>query len=547
MSNNLFSKIIEFLKGIRRHPAAASFIKHNKRIFPLAPALQRSGGPVVLIEFNLMHSAQIAYSYLANVLAAESGAKIHAYLPRAHLSPMETLSFRLKNLLGFEAQGVYKSFGATDVFTITISSVQKEKAQRLFAEISEQVPDKKGLESLRIHGVWVGDLIYDTFLMRYRKPTIDISSVEFQNFLLESVELFVFWEDYLDRHDVKAVNVSHCVYNLAMPLRLAVERNIPVFQANATHVYRLSKSNYFAYNDFFYFRERFAALPEDVKKVGLAEAQRRIERRFAGEVGVDMAYSTKSAYGAARHAQLLRRSPRKKILIATHCFFDSPHSYGNNVFPDFYEWLDFLGQITEVTNYDWYIKTHPDVLPGTREIIDGFIAKYPKITLLPADASHLQIIAEGIDFALTVYGTIAFEYAALGIPVINNSLNNPHIAYNFNLHSKDVEDYRRLLLSLDRLDFKIDRQEVYEYYFMKNMYNTQDIFFNNYDATIKELGGYSAQFTDAIYEKWLAEWSPEKHHSIVAALQLFVRSGDFRMDYGHYGREFSVDSLGAQS
>jgi len=79
------------------------------------------------------------------------------------------------------------------------------------------------------------------------------------------------------------------------------------------------------------------------------------------------------------------------------------------------------------------------------------------------------------------------------------------------------------------------------------MYNTQDIFFNNYDATIKELGGYSAQFTDAIYEKWLAEWSPEKHHSIVAALQLFVRSGDFRMDYGHCGREFSVDSFGAQS
>jgi hypothetical protein len=306
----------------------------------------------------------------------------------------------------------------------------------------------------------------------------------------------------------------------------------------------MSKKNYFAYNDFFYFRERFAALPEEVKRAGIAEAQRRIERRFAGEVGVDMAYSTKSAYGASRHVRLLRESSRKKILIATHCFFDSPHSYGNNIFPDFYEWLDFLGKMSEVTDYDWYIKTHPDYLPGTMEIIESFIAKYPKFTLLPADASHHQIIAEGIDVALTVYGTIAFEYAALGIPVINNSLNNPHIAYNFNLHSKDVEDYRRLLLGLDTLDFKIDKQQVYEYYFMRFMYNTEDLFFDSYDTTIEELGGYSAQFTPAVYGKWLEEWSPDKHHSIVTALQTYIRSGDFRMDYRHYGREFSVESIG---
>jgi hypothetical protein len=309
----------------------------------------------------------------------------------------------------------------------------------------------------------------------------------------------------------------------------------------------MSKKNYFAYNDFFYFRERFAALPEAVKKAGIEEAKRRLERRFAGEVGVDMAYSTKSAYGASRHTKLLRESPRKKILIATHCFFDSPHSYGNNVFPDFYEWLDFLGKLSEVTDYDWYIKTHPDYLPGTMEIIEGFIAKYPRFTLLPSDASHHQIIAEGIDVALTVYGTIAFEYAALGVPVINNSLNNPHIAYDFNLHSRDVEDYRRLLLGLESLDFHIDKQQVYEYYFMRFMYNTEDLFFDSYDTTIEKLGGYSGQFTPAVYDKWLEQWTPDKHQSIVSALRTYIQSGDFRMDYHHFGREFSVESIGAKS
>lgn len=545
MPVTLFKNTLTNLKRLKRNQVDARFIKHNKRVFERV-AKQQDDGPVVMMELSSMQSAHIAYSYLANVLATENNARIIGYVPRVYSSRWKRLAFKIAKLFGFSYLGVYKSFGATDFFTIEISDSQRQKARRIYDEVTSQLGDKWDIEALAIHGIWVGDLIYDTYLARFNKPTIDKTHPEFQNFLLESIELFVFWEDYLDNHDVRAINVSHCVYNVAMPLRLGVERNIPVFQANVTHVYRMSKENYFAYNDFFYFRERFAALQEDVKTVGNEEAKRRIERRFAGEVGVDMSYSTKSAYGASRHVRLLRESPRKKILIATHCFFDSPHSYGNNIFPDFYEWLDFLGKMSEVTDYDWYIKTHPDYLPGTMEIIEGFIAKYPKFTLLPADASHHQIIAEGIDVALTVYGTIAFEYAALGIPVINNSLNNPHVAYNFNLHSKDVEDYRRLLLGLDTLDFNIDKQQVYEYYFMRFMYNTEDLFFDSYDTAIEKLGGYSGQFTPAVYDKWMEEWTPDKHQSIASALRTYIQSGDFRMDYRHYGREFSVESIGAK-
>jgi hypothetical protein len=495
------------------------------------------------MELNDMQSAHIAYSYLANVLATEYKAGITAYVPRAHANWWQKLAFAAKKIFRLEALGIYESFGATEFLSVRLSIEQRTKAAGWLADILGTLHTKRDIEELTINGVWLGDLIYDTYLRRFSKPTIELNSPEFRRSLLDSLELFAFWQEYFDTHDVQAVNVSHCVYDLAIPLRVAVARNIPAFQASPTHMYRMSRNDLFAYNDFHYFRERFAALPQPVQRAGVEEARRRIERRFAGKVGVDMAYSTKSAYGAAKHARLLLESPRKKILIATHCFFDSPHSYGKNVFPDFYEWLDFLGKISEVTDYDWYIKTHPDYLAGTREIIENFIARYPRFTLLPADASHHQIIAEGIDVALTVYGTIAFEYAALGIPVINNSLNNPHIAYGFNLHSKDVEDYRRLLLGLDTLDFKIDTEQVYEYYFMRYIYNTEDLFFDSYEAAEKALGGYKGQFSPTVYERWLDEWSPQKHDAILAALRRFVQSGDFRMDYTHYGREISVESI----
>lgn len=543
---NIIRKTISEFRKLKNHPALRRFIEHNERVF-LNDKHMGSRKPVVLFELNAAHSAHIAYSYLANVLAADNQAQIKAYVQRAHRGLVQRLLFNIRKLTGQNEFGAYKSFGTTTFIEIAPTRIQKEKAEKLFADIWPRLTTKHDIEKLTINEVWVGDLIYDSFLRTYNKPTIVKESLEFKRSLLESIEFFVFWEDYLNNNDVRAINVSHCVYNLAMPLRIGVQKNIPVFQANVTHVYRLSSKNLFAYNDFVYFRERFAALPPAVRKAGIAEAQCRIKRRFAGEVGVDMAYSSKSAYGVSRHARLLRESPRKKILIATHCFFDSPHSYGNNIFPDFYEWLDFLGKMTEATDYDWYIKTHPDYLPGTKEIIDYFVAKYPKFTLLPADASHHQIIAEGINFALTVYGTIAFEYAALGIPVINASQKNPHIAYDFNLHAKDVDDYRSLLTGLDQLDFTIDKQQVYEYYFMRHIYNTEDMFFNSYDTTKEELGGYKQQFTPTVYEKWLNEWSPEKHRDITLAIHNFIQSDDFRMDYTHYGHEFPVESIGAKA
>lgn len=528
-------------------PAAARrFMAHNRRVFS-PPRGTAKDAPVVLFELSTMQSGHISYSYLANALAALHGARIEAYLPVAPAGWKRKLLFGIWRTLGLEHFGIYRSFGTSGFFAVKPDAEQQERARSICAQLKQGLRTLRDLEDLTIDGIWVGDLIYDTYLMRMRKPTVDLDAADFQGLLQEMIEAVVFWGDYLDKHDVRGINVSHCVYDVAIPLRMAVRRDIPVYQVTATHLYRLTQANLFAYNDFFYYRERFAALPRHVREAGIAEAKRRIDRRFAGEVGVDMSYSTKSAYGASRHAQLLKPSPRKKVLIATHCFFDSPHSYGNNIFPDFYEWLDFLGRVTEVTDYDWYIKTHPDFLPGTKEIIDAFVAKYPKFTLLPSDASHHQIIAEGIDLALTTYGTIAFEYAALGLPVINASQCNPHIAYDFNLHAKDADDYRRMLVNAEWGQLKIDKTSVYEYYFMRNIYNTQDLFFRDYDQAVEDLGGYYGQFTPAVYDRWLAEWTPERHQSILAGLKRMILSQDFRMDYTHYGRDFRIEPVEARA
>lgn len=533
MPTKIYKYIQSLFSAFKNDPNSIRFIKHNKNIFK-ADASYTRRKPVVLFELNGMCSAHIAYSYLANVLAETFQAKIVAYLPKAHKGLRQKILFQIRKTFGSGDAGVYQSFGAKDFLEISIDKSQMLKAKNLLQEVNCRLHSKSDMEQLEIEGVWIGDLIYDSYLMDNKMPTIDMKSQHFQNFLLGSLELFIFWFDFFKNNDIKAINVSHCVYNLAIPLRIAIARKIPAFQINLTHAYQLKKNKMFAYNDFFEYREIFSKLPTSQQKQGIIEAEKRIKRRFSGEVGVDMGYSSKSAYGSQQYPRLLRESKNQKILVATHCFFDSPHSYGNNLFPDFWEWLNFLGELSMVTQYDWYIKTHPDYLQGTKEIIEQFIKKYPKFNLLPADSSHHQIIAEGINVVLTVYGTIGFEYAALGIPVINASQNNPHIAYDFNLHPKSLDEYHKLLMSIGEIKLEIDLQQVYEYYYMRNIYNTQDIFLEDYDKTLEDIGGYDAQFHPIMYKAWLDSVTQANHQTILSRLKNFINSGDFRMGKQHF-------------
>ena len=417
----------------------ALFIKHNRRVWAKNNPHKQEGE--ILLELNAAQSAIISYSYLANVLQQKHHAKIVAYDNRytPHGNAMRNKLVRsLRSVVSRVVKKTYASFGVTSFIAVNPNRQQRAGAARLFEDVYPSLKNKRDVENLVVDGVWIGDLIYDSYLRKYSEPTIGLLDEKFIQFMRDSLEMFVFWQDYFRKHDVKAVNVSHCVYNNAIPLRIAVKNNIEAYQTNATHVYRMSKDNIFAYGDYRYFPEVFAELPAREQRDGLQEAKKRIDLRLSGKVGVDMAYSTKSAYGKKKSQPVLRPSDKKKILVAAHCFFDSPHSYGNNLFPDFYEWFDFLGQISNETDYDWYVKTHPDFLPGNIDIINYFVNKYPKFTLIDANTSHHQLIEEGISCALTTYGTIGFEYAALGIPVVNASVNNPHIAYNFNLHPKSV-------------------------------------------------------------------------------------------------------------
>ena len=494
------------------------FIKHNWKIWK--EYIRRDSTSEVLTELTKMQTNIISYSYMLNILAKKHNAKIKAYRFGKN-SKCTTLQKKL-----------YNSFNA-EVFSYSLNKSQLLELNDMVFDVYSRLKTKNDALNLTISNIWLGDLLYDYHLRVYMIPTMDMADNRVKNSLIDCLYQYIYWRDYFDTHNVKAVNVTHCGGLVAIPLRVAVSREIPAYQCNTYGCYYLTPDKLWAYNcgDL---PMLFKDIPENERVEGLKVAKVRIERRFSGEVGVDMRYSSKSAYTNHRKSRIVSKSKKMKIFIATHCFFDGPHTLGLTLFIDVYEWLTFLGNISEKTDYEWYIKTHPDYLPENTPIINEFIEKYPKFKLIPADTSHHQIIEEGIDYVVTVQGSIGFEYAALGKTVINCSLSNPHIAYNFNIHPKSVEEYEKILMNLADHKLDIDINEVYEYYYMRFINNNNENWlFDDYDGLINEIGGYAKQFSPVAYQKFLEEFSAEKHKHKINSLNTFIESKDYCMQKKH--------------
>lgn len=396
--------------------------------------------------------------------------------------------------------------------------------------------DAWSLEQLHVLGVKIGDLVYDTYLRRTGLPTIDFDGSDYAAILLECIGYCVYWDEYYQKHNVTAVCVSHCVYQHGIPARFALAHHVDVFQATVQHLYRVTEEFPHAYTDFFLYHREFEALDAQEQEAGLALARERLERRFAGEVGVDMPYSTASAYSerTAPTDPVLRPSDRTKVLVAVHDFYDSPHSFGDNLYPDFYIWLRRLGELSRQVDYDWYIKTHPDFRGDGPAVLAQFVEEFPNFTILPATTSHLDIVRDGVDVALTVYGTIAMEYAAMGRAVVNASRFNPHVGYDFSLTPENRDDYEQVILHLDELTLSPTVEDVLEYYYMHLIYPLPNWVFSDFHAFLNRCGGYYGAMTDAAYDAYIDDFDIERDRITRTALRRFIASGDIRLDRRHY-------------
>lgn len=391
---------------------------------------------------------------------------------------------------------LYKSFGLKKNISITLNKNQKQIAKEYFNKyFASRILTKKDIFNFEIENICIGIDIYESYLIRYHKPTLDLNDKQLFDLAQEAINIFIFWRDFLKKKNVTGIYINQRTYIENNILnRLAMKNKITVYSGGSFGL--IQKFNKNIMTNSHTYKKLFDSLAVNEKKRGIQLAKSQIKKRFSGKVGVDMAYSTKSAY----HTKIIpfNFSTKKKILICTHCFYDNPHPFGGSLFIDFYEWLLFLSRISQKTDYAWYIKPHPDYLPGTIETLNKIIKKFKNAHLLDPNMSFHQI-SKNIKYALTCHGTIAHELPLLGMYVINADKKNPHNAFNFSYTPKNLRDYRKLLLNLDLTKEKIfNIKDIYKFYYIHYFYFNKNNFFqelanNKYLKNSKSLVKYFIQ------------------------------------------------------
>ncbi len=523
---NKISKIFNYAVGLRRSffidLNSQVFIKYCQKRWPRFN--QKTRTSIVLVELYGVHQTVLAFSYFANILAEKHKSKIVSF----SLSYRNKILYYLRNRQMIE---IFKSFNANSHLNMKINDQLYQRATLIFEKLLLHINSKNDVLDISVNGDVIGNEIYEAYLRQYLKPTIDIYSIEFRSFVLDCIKIYVFWDDYFDQHNVTGLVLSHGIYRYGIIKIIANKKGIPVYLPTVRDLYCLKTTNQWGNPRYDLYSELFKSYSKEIRNNGIAWAKERLQLRLSGEVGVDMTYSKKSAFNPNFSSNnVLRKSNRIKILITTHCFFDNPNCYGRNLFPDFYEWISFLGEISEITNYDWYLKSHPDLMQGNDEVLSELLHKYKKITRVPSETSHLQIAAEGINFVLTVYGSVGHEYPLLGPTVINAGEKNPHIGYDFNIHVKSVEEYRDYLLNLDKINHKADKQKVYEFYFMHHKISgvVDNFFFKSFHDFISTVKAED-QNSSIAYEYFLNEINQGNDEFICKKIKNFIESGNYRL------------------
>ena len=332
------------------------------------------------------------------------------------------------------------------------------------------VKTKKDLESLNFEGLLIGDLIYDTYLRFKPAPTVDLSDPYLLELTGWAIQLKHRFEIYFQQNSVKGFVTLFCSYvQHGIPTRVALKAGVAVYSLGAQNQLVVQPSLEFPYHkrNFHFYRTWFQG--ESNQEEALGKGRAILNQRLSGTIDPATQFMKTSAYSNKDQAlpEIYNQFPRPRAIVMGHDFFDSPHIYGDLVFPDFMEWTEFIFQEAQKSPFKFFFKPHPNGLSDNEPLLMNLKIQYPWIEFIDPKISNMQIAQFGFDIAFTVYGTIAHEFAYLKLPVVSAGAN-PHMAYNLTKSVASKEELRDWIHHFPTKLWQPNSQEVEEFCYVHN-------------------------------------------------------------------------------
>lgn len=331
----------------------------------------------------------------------------------------------------------------------SVSKKENEFYENEATSALKKISSKEDLICFRYKGIQIGDLIYDSYLRSECRATVDLSSPELKIIIKSSIR---FVEKALDVCNFFGESVLFTGYtsytNHGIPAR--------VFKKYKKRVFTFSPIGKFLYKEidgeFISHLKDYPKYVNYKKLLSSDQIQKGIttlKERFSGKIDSSIFYMRNSNYANTSALGEVNYRFNKSVVIYLHCFFDSPHAYRDMSFPDFYQWIETLLKVLNERPVNVFIKKHPNAIEGNDIFLKELVKNYSNIQVLEARVSNIEI-AEKIKpiCALTIYGTIAYEMAYLGIPVICCG-DNPQVDFKFQKTYRNRDEYIHFLKTIE--------------------------------------------------------------------------------------------------
>jgi len=526
--------VINYLTNcIEKYLNRKKFEKHNKKFFA-----SNKKKNYVLVEFNKWAYLHVIKSYVSKCLCNRHNAQLLAFESYTIIS--EKL-FRgifkkiLRSLLIFFSMGtygVYKSFGVKKFIYPNIKKKDYFNKEFVIKKIIKKTDSKEKFLNLVIDGVYIGDLMYDSYLKKYNLNTVEVKSNEFKLFLKEFLVLFFWWFNFIktNKKKIKSFIIIHAVYSFGLPSRIASRFNIDSYLVSHKSIVKINQNNRYITNGVNKNLSFFNKLDKKNKKKIYSFSKEEINKITKGISKTGKNYKTK-----IRNIKIFNPTNKKKILVCCHHFNDAPHVYGKFFASDFVEWYKILDKISKKNDYLWLIKPHPENYDKDITFFKRFFFNKENFLILNKNFSNQEILKQNIDLALTCFGTINFEYPFLGTKVLNFSKNQPYKNFNFSYSPINIKQYENFITNKNNFKYSINKKEIYAFYYLIRLFLNVDYMYLNLHPK-NDLDGYrlKKKFVKTnFYQKWILNFNTKKHKLISKNIDNFINSGDYFMNNLH--------------
>jgi len=451
---------------------SAAFCRLSERLFrpTLDKRILNRRAPMVLVAARAKDSYQLVHGLIATALAAEHDARIVAFQfddrPAGLIFGRVRTDRNRKNALFSRRNFRNYSAFADEVVSLCPSLWDILRVQLAVRRYKASRPSRRDAESFTIAGIQIGDFAFDTFIAAGHSVSVNPLDSRFLYELSKLSVRALVLQRYLLRNQCCAVVVKDSAYAIGIPARVALHLQIKAYGATVEW-------------SCFFTPKFYTTGLEGLDYPGELQAMTVSERAFAQKLGIEFLNNTltEGSRGLTHRGAdvwkvsgttLIPQAPQSTVatvLISMHSFTDAQHNGPAGLFTDSFSWLEYIHQVAIQTNYLWLIKLHPDerdVGLGVRDAVSKLFADRDNVHVLDGSVTHGALLNHGIDLALTLYGTIALEYPALGIPVVTARPLNSHSCFSYAINPKTLEEYQTILFDPSRWAYKIRMDEVAE-------------------------------------------------------------------------------------